>query len=295
MNKGQCLCGRVRYEVDGPFTSMTHCHCSMCHKHHGAPFATYVSAPSTEFRWISGQDSIARYTVEESGGVRSFCSHCGSVTPIFEESRGVVLIPAGNLDGELGIKPQRHIFAGSKAPWYEIRDSLPQFEEFPPEFGLTALERPKVEARDGVSQGSCLCGEVAYEFDGEPDLFMYCHCSRCRRGRSAAHGANMFVAAASFRWNRGESRVKTYKVPEAQRFSVQFCEKCGSGLPRQGAGAPVALVPAGTLDTAIHLKPTARIFVGSKAPWLDLFDDIPRYEEMPPREVMTRVVPPAPR
>jgi hypothetical protein len=105
----------------------------------------------------------------------------------------------------------------------------------------------------------------------------------------------MFVAATSFRWIRGESRVLTYKVPEAQRFSVQFCEKCGSGLPRYAAGAPVALVPAGTLDTAIHLKPTARIFVGSKAPWLELFDDIPRYEEMPPREVMTRVAPPAPR
>jgi hypothetical protein len=57
----------------------------------------------------------------------------------------------------------------------------------------------------------------------------------------------------------------------------------------------VALVPAGTLDTAIHLKPTARIFVGSKAPWLELFDDIPRYEEMPPREVMAAARPSPPR
>jgi len=56
----------------------------------------------------------------------------------------------------------------------------------------------------------------------------------------------------------------------------------------------ITLVPAGTLDTALNIKPTARIFVGSKAPWLELFDDLPRYEEMPPREVMTKVVGSAP-
>jgi hypothetical protein len=294
MNPGQCLCGTVRFEVDGPFQSMVHCHCSMCRKHHGAPFATYVSAPLGGFRWVSGQDAIAKY-ITETGWARPFCSTCGSVTPIPEETRGIVLIPAGNLDGELGIKPQYHIFTGSKAPWYEIRDSLPQHEEWPPGHDMKAVERPKVAARDGVSQGSCLCGEVAYEFDGEPDLFMYCHCSRCRRGRSAAHGANMFVPATSFRWIRGESQVLTYKVPEAQRFSVQFCGKCGSGMPRCAAGAPVALVPAGTLDTAIQMKPTARIFVGSKAPWLELFDDVPRYEEMPPHEVMAAARPSPPR
>ena len=62
-------------------------------------------------------------------------------------------------------------------------------------------------------------------------------------------GPTCFSTASNFRWLRGESLVKHYKVPEAQRFSVQFCEKCGSGLPRHGAGAPVTLVPAGTLDT----------------------------------------------
>ena len=287
---GQCLCGTVRYEVDGPFQSMTHCHCSMCRKHHGAPFATYVSAALAGFRWVSGQDAIVGYKTE-SGGTRSFCRTCGSVTPIFMDAHGLVLIPAGNLDGELGIKPQRHIFTGSKASFYEIRDSLPQFEEYPPEFGMKGVERPVVVAKEGVSQGSCLCGSVAYEVEGPPDLFMYCHCSRCRRGRSAAHGANMFFDPSKFRWLRGESLVKHYKVPEAQRFTVQFCEKCGGGVPRHGAGSPVTLVPAGTLDTAVDMKPMARIFVGSKAPWLEFYDDVARYEEMPPREVMAALRP----
>ena len=97
MIQGQCLCGTVRYEVDGPLDSMTHCHCSMCRKHHGAPFATYVSAPLAGFRWVAGQDAVEKYTTE-TGGVRSFCSTCGSVTPILMEGHGIVLIPAGNLD-----------------------------------------------------------------------------------------------------------------------------------------------------------------------------------------------------
>src|SRR3954464_15499956 len=109
MNQGQCLCGTVRYEVDGPFQSMTHCHCSMCRKHHGAPFATYVSAPLAGFRWLSGQDAVVKFTA-----TRTFCSTCGSVAPFFEEERGIVLIPAGNLEGELGIRPERHIFTASK-------------------------------------------------------------------------------------------------------------------------------------------------------------------------------------
>lgn len=290
MNQGQCLCGAVRYEVDGPFASMTHCHCSMCRKHHGAPFATYVSAPIAGFRWVSGKDRVVQFSPS-----RLFCSTCGSVVPFIDEERELVFIPAGNLDGELGIKPQCHIFTGSKLPWYEIKDALPQHAQWPPEYGpMPVVERPAVAPKEGMLQGSCLCGAVAYEVDGAPQLFMLCHCSRCRRGRSAAHGANMFVNPAKFRWVRGESLVRSYKVPESKRFSVEFCGECGGGLPRHKAGLPVTLVPAGTLDDAINIKPTARIFVGSKAPWLELFDELPRYEELPPPEVMA-VVRPAPR
>src|ERR1700761_9010270 len=111
-NKGQCLCGAVRYEVDGPFSMMVNCHCSRCRKHHGAPFATFVAAPLTGFRWVSGQDAIATFTTDV--GTRSFCSICGSVTPMLVKEMGMAMCPAGNLEGELGIKPQTHIFAASK-------------------------------------------------------------------------------------------------------------------------------------------------------------------------------------
>lgn len=282
MNQGQCLCGTVRYTVDGPFASMMNCHCSMCRKHHGAPFATFVSAPLAGFHWVSGEDSISKYTTE-SGGSRSFCRKCGSVTPMLLEEMQIVLCPAGNLDGELGIKPQAHIFTGSKASWYDITDSLPQHEEYPPAFGASGVDRPKVEPKPGVIQGSCLCGEIAFEIEGAPERLMYCHCSRCRRARSAAHGANLFFKPDQLRWLRGESLAKYYKDPAARFFSVAFCEKCGSGVPRANPQANIAYVPAGALDTDPGIEPLARIFVGSKASWVDITDAVPQFQELPPR------------
>jgi hypothetical protein len=281
MAQGQCLCGTIRYEVDGPFTSMLNCHCSMCRKHHGAPFATFVVAPLGGFRWVAGEDAIARYTTG-SGGGRCFCPMCGSVTPAILKEMDLVACPAGNLDGELGIKPQSHWFVGSKAPWYDISDSLPQYEAFPPEFGGRLGEaRPVVEPKDGVIQGSCLCGEVAFEIAGAPERLMFCHCSRCRRARSAAHGSNLFFKPAQIRWLRGESLVKYYKDPSARFFSTAFCEKCGSGAPRVNVERQIAYVPAGALDTDPGVK-AMRIFVGSKASWVDVTDSLPRFEELPP-------------
>ena len=75
MNHGTCLCGAVRYEIAGPFNMMAHCHCSMCRKHHGAPFATFVAAPFDGFRWLSGEQALGRYRSSEQGA-RTFCATC---------------------------------------------------------------------------------------------------------------------------------------------------------------------------------------------------------------------------
>jgi hypothetical protein len=196
---------------------------------------------------------------------------------------GIVLSPAGNLAGELGIKPQAHMFTGSKASWYEITDSLPQHAEYPPELGMSGVERPAVEPKPGVMQASCLCGEIAFEIEGAAERLMYCHCSRCRRACSAAHGVNLFFRREQLHWLRGESLVRSYKDPTSRFFSVAFCEKCGSAAPVTHRQSQVAYVSAGVLDTGPGIKPLARIFVASKASWVDITDAIARFEEMPPR------------
>lgn len=125
--QGSCLCGTVRYEIDGLFEVMAHCQCSMCRKHHGAAFATFVTVPLSGFRWVAGENALSTYQ-SSAYGKRTFCSQCGSIMPAVEPDTGVAFCPAGNLDGELGIQPQGHRFVGSKSQ-RAITGSLPQHEE----------------------------------------------------------------------------------------------------------------------------------------------------------------------
>ncbi len=134
MVKGSCLCGGVQYEIDGDVELMANCHCSMCRKHHGAPFVTYVGVNTSQFRWVKGEDLVGDY--ESSPHLhRGFCRICGSNLPIPIPGVERLFIPAGTLDDDPGARPQAHIFVASKAPWVEITDDLPQFDEYPPGFG----------------------------------------------------------------------------------------------------------------------------------------------------------------
>lgn len=127
--RGRCLCGAVQYEVDAFSSKMGHCHCAMCRKFHGAAFATYGSAGSSDFRWLQGEDDLQAYTAD-NGTTRRFCRHCGSSMTFSSASSpdDVVEIALGTLDSNLDLSPDAHIFVGSKANWTEILDDLPQFE-----------------------------------------------------------------------------------------------------------------------------------------------------------------------
>jgi hypothetical protein len=281
MAEGACLCGAIRYAIDEPFSWMGHCHCSMCRKHHGSLFATFVGAPVGRFRWLTREAEIASYA-SSAQGRREFCTVCGSVAPVVLPQFDLAIAPAGNLSGDLGQKPDHHIFVGSKAPWYAITDQLRQYEAYPPGFPAPAIERPAVAAKPGFVLGSCLCGEVAFEIEGAPLRAYNCHCSRCRRGRSAAHATNYFYRIESFRWTRGEGNVAVYRVPEAKRFAVAFCRRCGGAVPRVSMELKGVIVPAGSFDSDPGMQPLAHIFVSSKAGWFDITDQLPQNPELPP-------------
>lgn len=127
MHHGSCLCGAVKYEIDGPIESATHCHCSQCRKGHGAAFATYASVPWSNFRWVQGEDAVARYH-SSPGITRTFCRNCGSTLQWYSDHTDPDLlgITLGTLDSSLGEIPQTHIYSESKADWYAIADGLPQ-------------------------------------------------------------------------------------------------------------------------------------------------------------------------
>ena len=130
---GSCLCGGIRYEIEGALGEMDHCHCSMCRKAHGAAFGTYALVRRSDFRVLAGDDLITRY--DSSPGIyRTFCSRCGATLQWVQEKRAEWLgLAVGTLDDDPSVRPAAHIFVASKAPWYEIDDDLPQHDEDSPD------------------------------------------------------------------------------------------------------------------------------------------------------------------
>jgi hypothetical protein len=279
---GSCVCGRFAFEVDGPFGLMGSCHCSYCRKAHGAAYATFAAAPTAGFRWRSGEGEQASY--ESSPSVnRTFCPDCGSRVPAAAE-RETAFLPAGLLDGDPGVRPGLHFFTRSKAPWFEITDGVPAIPGLP-----AGMEDPKLPtpprpalARAGTIASSCLCGAVAWEVEGVPPRMGSCHCSRCRKLRAAAFSTQAFCAHDAFRWLQGESRVKHFWLAGANFFGNSFCGDCGSPVARAFPQAPMVLLPAGSFDDDPIARPMAHIYVGSKAPWVEIRDGLPTFAEMPP-------------
>ena len=131
MIRASCLCGDVRFEIDGPLAGASHCHCSMCRKAHGAAFGTYAAVNLADFRIVAGADRITRYG-SSAGFVRTFCARCGSTLQWLRESKPeIVDVALGILDDDPGVRPERHIFVASKAPWHPITDRLPQHATYP--------------------------------------------------------------------------------------------------------------------------------------------------------------------
>ena len=275
MSHASCLCGAVSWELEGPFEWMSHCHCSRCRKAHGSAFATYVAGPAAGFRLRGGERSV-RYE-SSPGFFRCFCECCGSVVP-GDPTAGRIFVPAGNFADDPGVRPLAHIFVASRAPWYEIRDNLPRFDAYPPGIDAPVLADREPLDPPEAPRGSCLCGGAAYVLTSSPQRCVNCHCSRCRRARSAAFGSMLF---ASVRYTRGEDQLATYTLPDAKRFSYAFCRVCGSPMPRPNPSGGVAGVQMGSLDDDPGMRPQAHIFVGSKAPWYEIADDLPQYVEYP--------------
>ena len=281
MIRGSCLCNTVRWSFDGAFDWMAHCHCEMCRKAHGAPFATYAIGSRRRLRFERGEDAVTHY--ESSPGFRrAFCSGCGSVVPY--AVRGTeVGVPVGPLDDDPGMRATSHIYAKWSAPWHRITDSLPRHDND----DSAGSGGPRVDRRgappstDGALRGSCLCGSAAYEVTGPIKVVHNCHCSRCRKARAAAHTTNGFAAMDDVRYTRGADTVRTYRLPGARHFSQVFCPTCGSGMPRLDPGRGVAVIPFGSLDDDPGRGADDHIFVGSKAPWYEITDDLPRFDETP--------------
>jgi hypothetical protein len=129
-------------------------------------------------------------------------------------------------------------------------------------------------------RGSCLCGGIAFEIAEKIGPIGQCHCSKCRKVSGTDGNAVCYANAKQFRWRRGEEMIKSFVVPNSNGWSSNFCGTCGSPVPRTDNANKIYFVPAGLLDDDPgHRGYAAHIFVGSKAPWVEIADSAPQFAE----------------
>lgn len=129
--------------------------------------------------------------------------------------------------------------------------------------------------------GSCLCGEVRFEIEGEFDRFYLCHCEYCRKDTGSAHAANLFSSTAALKWVSGKDKIRQFNLP-ATRHGKCFRSTCGSALPMMQMNGELLVVPAGSLSGELRIRPTAHLFVSSKACWDDALEKVPTVDKFPP-------------
>jgi len=129
---GRCECGKVQYQVQGEITDFCHCHCSICRRIHSAAFASWGGVARDQFTYVSGEDNIRCYSFSENAD-SLFCDTCSSTVLVdFKPEEDMLYITLGTVDGDVDCPDGYHQFVGSKAPWYEITDDLPQHDGWPP-------------------------------------------------------------------------------------------------------------------------------------------------------------------
>ncbi len=126
--RGECMCGAVGYEVADAFSYALNCHCSKCRKATGSAFKPFGGIEIDRLRVTRGAEHTMTFGDPEARDVH--CGVCGSLLYSVVRENAYAHVALGTLVDSPGMRPTAHIFVGSKAPWFEITDDLPQYEEF---------------------------------------------------------------------------------------------------------------------------------------------------------------------
>jgi hypothetical protein len=125
---GKCRCGAVRYEVADEFLYAANCHCSECRAATGSAFKPFAGIEREKVTIVEGLDAVAVFGEPDLNDTR--CGACGCFLFSVVRDGAYVHVAMGSLVDAPSIRPSEHIFVGSKAPWFEITDDLPQSQEY---------------------------------------------------------------------------------------------------------------------------------------------------------------------
>lgn len=128
--RGRCACNAIAFEVADGFVAAFNCHCSNCRAMTGSAFLPWGEIDGDSLRVTSGADALLM--IGEPGASHEVrCRACLSLLYWSPSGGERVRVPYGALVDEPTLRPAAHLFVGSKAPWHEILDDLPQFDEYP--------------------------------------------------------------------------------------------------------------------------------------------------------------------
>ena len=148
---GQCECGTVRYRVADAFLYAANCHCSRCRAATGSAFKAFAGIEREKLEITNGRDTVL--IVGEADSNHTRCVACGSLLFSVVRNGAYVHVAMGSLVDAPSLRPTEHIFVGSKAPWFEITDNLPQFEEYSAAEDLQHVENERACVPAGAEAG----------------------------------------------------------------------------------------------------------------------------------------------
>jgi len=282
MLRGRCLCGEVSYEAVGSAGEMWYCHCRDCRKASGVGFGTWIDVPGV--RWVTGEARVTHFAASPAL-TRSFCAQCGTVLPALH-ANGSALMPAGGIENIAGRRPCGHASVAERRPWLPALDEdLPALRvscdaAAAPARGSTTLAAVAERSADATARGSCLCGAISYEVSRPLVAMRVCHCSRCRRRSGSSWFVGLTCRPQTLRFQRGEQAIVTWHMPGTRYYTMSFCKVCGAAAPAVLSKA--TFLSAGCLDDDPHARALCHIYYGSRAPWVEVADGLPRFEEFAP-------------
>lgn len=136
MPDGGCLCGKIRYRLDSPPVDAGYCHCTICRRSTGAPVVAWGTWAAAALHWLQAQP---RSFASSAKGRRWFCPDCGTQLAFAHaDAPTLVDVTLASLDDPEAVRPEYHIWVGSRIGWLELADSLPRHEDAGPDGELMA-------------------------------------------------------------------------------------------------------------------------------------------------------------
>ncbi len=127
--QGGCLCGDIRYEIDGEALQVVNCHCVNCRRHSGAAFLTYAAFHRANVKYLA---NTPKYFRSSADATRGHCANCGSPIDFnFDADASLTWLTIGSLDQPEQMPATENWFVRSRLPWIDADDNIPAFDEFP--------------------------------------------------------------------------------------------------------------------------------------------------------------------